>query len=151
MYLSFIYIYYNYDGNYHHNYNSKLLASVVWFAQLVYVTMAILDPIQIGFIRLHYSRSLCTVRFLPRPARKESNVPKLKSRKGLTVLIYILCSLLPCLVRSLLNISMKTYCRDVTVGKFMVRPLQCHSDLKCPITFVNSKMVKFQILNFFLL
>ena len=26
-----------------------------------------------------------------------------------------------------------------------------HSDLKCPITFGNSKMVKFQIFNFFLL
>ena len=26
-----------------------------------------------------------------------------------------------------------------------------HSDLECPITFVNSKMVKFQIFNFFLL
>ena len=26
-----------------------------------------------------------------RPARKESNVPKLKSTQGLTVLIYILC------------------------------------------------------------
>ena len=51
----------------------------------------------------------CTLDFCPRPARKESNVPRLKSRKGLTVLIYILCSLLPCLVRSLLKNSMKTY------------------------------------------
>ena len=33
--------------------------------------------------------------FLPRPASKESNVPKLKSSKELTVLIFIMC-LMPC-------------------------------------------------------
>ena len=39
--------------------------------------------------------------------------------------------------------------------KLLIGPKQgfylCHSDLECPMTFVNSKMTKFQIFNFFLL
>ena len=43
------------------------------------------------------------------------------------------------------------FCEKLQLDNFVSRSTDLHSDLKCSITFVNSKMVKFQIFNFFLL
>ena len=69
-----------------------------------------LSFIQAALVNVPFGYGNMYTQFLPRPARKESNVPRLKSRKGLTVLVYILCSLLPCLVRSLFKYFYENIC-----------------------------------------
>ena len=61
--------------------NSKLLEPVVYIE----------EPVLTGLGMLGLSRKNLRLNFWPIPARKESNVPKLKSSWGLTVLLYKYC------------------------------------------------------------